>query len=200
MNPLNNKQKRELALDLAILTYWQVAMKFGIDKYYKSKRSAIAFVRKTYLDVKSRPNTFKVPQETLDNVQKALDSRNRKLLGGEIMIRPDQTPEKPKEEFQEFDNKELVALARKGSWILLNRKLQMVAKSPKQLKNTTLAALANVAGITFDKDKIAKGEATERILLLAKIDDGMTKEEKLSLILTQRERINTQKPEVSNGT
>ena len=195
MKPLSNKQKKEVVYDLETLTYWQVAMKSGIDKYYKRKNSAIDFIRKVYLDVKSRPQSFDISQETLDKVQKALDNRNLRLQRGEIMIKSNQTPEVPKEDLNLLDTKELVARAKKGSWVLLNKKLDMIDKSPKALKLVQIGSLAQVAGIVFDKGQIAQGEATEHVLLRAKIDDSLTNEQKLELILSQREKIITQKPD-----
>ena len=195
MKPLSNKQKKEVVYDLEKLTYWQVAMKSGIDKYYKRKNSAIDFIRKVYLDVKSRPQSFGISQEKLEAVQKALDSRNLRLQRGEIMIKPNQTPEVPKDDLTTLDTKALVTRAKKSSWVLLNKKLDMIDKSPKALKMVQVGTLAQVAGIVFDKGQIAKGEATEHVLLRAKIDDSLTNEQKLELILSQREKIITQKPD-----
>lgn len=71
---------------------------------------------------------------------------------------------------------------------LLRLRMAGLLRNKKALAEVPLGTLAQVYGITFDKAQIAKGESTENIAVLAKnVDENMSAEDAINLILAQRE-------------
>lgn len=151
-------------------------MEFGIDKYHKSSNAIRAQVNKVYREVKETPEKYAISPEVLKMVEDGMASRT--------MGRP-----KALEAIQveKVSEKELVVGAGRKAWLLLNRKLDVLAKDKKAFNEESLMNIAKMAGITFDKSQIVKGEATEHISLKAQIDQNITPEQALEQLLRFRE-------------
>lgn len=170
-------QKRSIFKALASKSQFQVGLDFGINKEYESNTSVVNVVNKIYHEVKENPERFTVTPDVVELVEKGMDSRK----GTRSAIR------RVELENPEFDERSLVVGAGKKAWILINQKLDYLAKNKKAFRNESIMNLAKVAGIVFDKSQIVKGEATEHIALKAKIDQNITPEEALGLIMKFRE-------------
>lgn len=183
MKLLTDDQKRYMVKDLLQLSKWQVALKYGLDKHYAKKFAAIGFVNRVLQEVKSNPEKFTLSKETIELIEHAMEQRKGNVIQGSA------APLEPKIPLEEKEIKELVETGSKKAWIALNRKLDMVLSSKKRIKESTLKELAFVAGVAFDKRQIVKGEATEHILLKAKVSEDLSPTQKLQLILEMRESV-----------
>jgi len=177
---LSDIQKRALFKALATKTQYEAGVEFGLDKHYKSNTSVINAVRRIYQDVSESPETYAVSPDVVELVQRAMEerkSRPRAIQGAKMRSG----------ELDTLDTKNLVLSSGKKAWILLDEKLNYLMKHPKAFKGESLMSIAKVAGISFDKGQIAKGEATEHILLKAQIREDMSAKEALEEIMKMRE-------------
>ena len=79
---------------------------------------------------------------------------------------------------------------RDKAWSLIDKKLDMLAKSPKKLREIQFGQLGTLGGIAFDKVQILRGEATSHIALKAKVEQNLTPEQLMQVVLKQREEVN----------
>lgn len=169
-------QKRDIFKSLASESQFFVAKKFEFDKHYKSNGGMVNAVNKIYREVKEHPEQFGISQDILTLVETSMEARrNTKNEVREPLIIP------------EVDTKDLVVGAQKKAWILLNKKLDYLFKNKRALKSESLMSIAKMAGISFDKAQIVKGEATEHIMLKARIDQNITPEQAIEQLLQFRE-------------
>lgn len=169
--------------DLLKLSRRQVALKYGLDRYYKNEDSMISLIARISNEIRENPSKFGISEELVKDIEKAKEERNGVVnrKGGGLQEIPDVV-------HPDLANvKDLAEMNSRKSAILLNRKLDMLLKKKKELKNVSITALAQVYGITFDKRQIAKGEATEHIALRAKVDVNVSTEEKLRILLGFRD-------------
>lgn len=186
MATITNKQKAEVFKDLVKVSAYQAGVRAGIDRYYKNKWSLIAFIRRVEKEVRDNPKKFGISDDTISMVDSALVERKTKKISviGQEMF------ESPKVGMADYDIKDLVERGSKKSLLLLHAKMDMIGDSKKQLRETSISALAQLVGIMFDKRQISKGEATEHINMRAKIDiDEKSPEEALQVLLNMREQM-----------
>lgn len=169
-------QKRSIFKDLAAKSQFLVGKDYKFDQYYKSDSGITNAVNKVYREVKENPEAFAITQDVLELVEKAMETRrtNKPAVRntfGDVKV----------------DQKQLIVGANNKAWILLNRKLDYLAKNKQAFRNESIMSIAKVAGIVFDKTQISKGEATEHIMLKAKIDQNITPEQALTSLLQFRD-------------
>ena len=63
----------------------------------------------------------------------------------------------------------------------------MLNKSRKALNQQSLPALTTAFAILFDKSQIIKGEATEHVAVMGKIDSDIKPEQAIDMVLKMRE-------------
>lgn len=171
-------QKRAIFKALGSKSQLEVGKEFGFDKYFKNENTIRMKVNQVYREVRDEPGTFSIDQEVLEMVEKAMTQRKTVRTTkekAELLV-----PEKVNE-------KDLVVGAHRKAWILLNKKLDHLAISPRAFAEESIMNLAKIAGIAFDKSQIVKGEATENISLRAQIDKNITPEEAVAQLMRFRE-------------
>lgn len=174
---LTELQKRSIFKALASKSQFLVGKDFDFNKYYESRSAIVNQVNKIYQEVKEAPEKFAISQEVLDLVEKAMQDRRSKNHPTQLVtIDPGKVSER-----------ELVVGAKQKVWVLLNQKLDYLAKNKQAFRNESIMSIAKVAGIVFDKAQITNGEATEHISLKAKINENITPGEALEALLKVRE-------------
>ena len=187
---LGKAKEAEVFKMLAYKTAAEVGLEFNFDKVYTNKNSLTTAVGSIKAKVKNNPDDYRefgITDEVLDIVRKAAEERNI-------------SPGKRREVYQKLDlemelSPRISAIAGK-SFALIDRKLDMVSKSKKLLNNTSFKDLGIIAGIAFDKGRIMRGEATEHIAVMAKIEKNMSPEDALKMVAEMRE-LNSQKNDIS---
>lgn len=179
----NFTKEEEVEVFKALATYsiTEVAYKFKLDRFYSTPNSLRNAVTAIKNKIKANPANWGVPQTTVDIVENAMRAR---------MV---DTPGKTSLAIKNKEKKEIgnvIQDVRDRAWGLIDRKLNLIGKSRKALKEVTLQQLGTIAGIAFDKAQIIRGEATEHIAIKAKIDKDLTPEQLLTTVLQQREQIN----------
>lgn len=180
------EQKGNLFRALASKTLYDAGVELGVDKYFKDVKQVKGFVYRTYQQVLVEPEEYFIHPDTVELVKKGMASRAGGITSQYTSDSSLSLREK-NEELMNMDLKDIILSNRKKAAILLSGKLDIMSKSKKILKDTSITALATAFGIMFDKGQIAKGEATEHIALKAKINKNMSSEEAISAILKMRE-------------
>lgn len=181
---LTPEKKHALFKLMADHTLYETGVALGMDKHYKNTSSLKQAVRKHYVEVRENPAEFGITQETVDLITKIVSSRQTTTFKGA----DNRTIAERKAELANKDITELVLTGRTKAMSLVHRKLDMIDKSTKELKSTSLQALTTAAAILFDKGQIVQGQATENIAVLSKVADDMTPDEALDMILKTRQR------------
>lgn len=181
---LSDVQKRSIFKALANKSQFHVGLEFGLDKHYATNIQVTNAVNKVYRQVKEAPEKYALDAEILEIVEKGMKDRQKM---GTLQVSPQeaslaaQAPDK-------LSEKDLVLGARRKGWVLLHRKLDQLGRNKKALAAESIMNIAKVAGITFDKGQIVTGEATEHVLMKAKIDGNISSEEALAQLARLRER------------
>lgn len=180
---LTKEQEVEIFKALATYPITKVGYKFELDKRYTNINTMRNFVITIKNKIAANPSAWNVSQETVDMVKKAMDERRVDHSNGtDVLIAEREALKK--------ENSNIIQNVRDNAWELINRKINMIGKSRKMLRETTLQQLGTIAGIAFDKVQIMKGEATENIAVRAKIDKNLNPDDLLKLVLKQREDVN----------
>lgn len=174
---LKSEQKTEIFKMLAYKPSYEVGLEFGLDKFYKNKRAVMNKVYQAYMQVKEKPEEYGIELSTVDLVLKAMGARA--IEGRNTAI---ETP-------KDVDIQTTVLKIRDKSFGLIDKKLDRVSKSRKQLDATSFKDLGVIAGISFDKGQILRGEATENIAIQAKIDKNISPDDALDMMMKIREEI-----------
>jgi len=165
---------------------YEVGVEFGFDKHYKDSVAVKNAVYRVLQKVKARPEEYGVSQDTLDAVLKIV--KNRRVTTVEPV-----TLREKKDALEAVGLKELVLEANNKAMKLVHLKLDDLSSSKKKLENINLVQLTTAFGTIFDKAQLIKGEATENVAVLAKIDKSMTPEDALKAVLQMREFNNADK-------
>jgi len=173
---LKDTQKRAIFKSLANKGQFKTGVEFGLDKYYKGNIGVISRVNKIYREVKENPDKFAVSQELVDVVEKGMSERRSKNHSMTMVKDPG-----------DIDERSLVIGVKNKAWMLLDQKLNYLTRNKRAFRNESIQKLAWIAGLTFDKSQIVKGEATEHIALKAKIDSNITSEDATTQLLKFRE-------------
>lgn len=183
---LTKQQKRDFFLSLLTDNFTEAGMKVGLGVIYNTQNSVRTNSYKLYKSLK--PHELDLSEDVVKGVQMAIEKRkisnkvtSNEGIGGEIL-----NPE---------DSKALVIGGRNKALMLLHKKLDQISKSKKAIDDLSLSQLATTVGILFDKAQIMKGEATENIAVMAKIDQNMTPEQSLDMLLRMREKLSEDKHE-----
>lgn len=176
---LTEIQKGSIAKALIDKTLYEVGLDFGFDKHYKDTKAVKSAVYRVYQQVKVEPERYFLTPEVMDMITDVVSKR---------VVAPQQGSLREKNEaLDNKDIRELVLTGRDKAMRILNTKMDMISRSKKKLDAVSITALAQTAGILFDKGQIIQGEATENVAVLAKIDKDMKPEDALSMVLKMRE-------------
>lgn len=167
----------EIFKALAQKSTYQVGLDFGFDKVYKDSRAVRNAVTSIFNKVKNNQSEYGISNEVLEVVQNGMALRKQSVVGSPTSLR----------EKQEVDIKDLVTNIRDKAFVLIDKKLDRISNNKKKLDEVSFKELGTIAGISFDKTQILKGEATEHIAVLAKVDTNISADEALKLALQSRE-------------
>ena len=180
------EEKKKMFLDLATYSYRDLVSKYDLLKRYNDTQSAVAALIQIKRAVVTAPANYNITPEEVALVQKSLDARS-KAQPLSVLVEPQEIP--PVQELEAMEVKDLVARGTKKGFVLLNKKIDQLLKSKRYIARTPLNVIAMTVGVLFDKNQISKGEATEHILMKAKVGQDMTPEQKMDWILKLREKI-----------
>jgi hypothetical protein len=177
------ERKHSIFKALATKPLYEVGIDFGLDKYYADRNAIRQAVNRIYNEVLVNHEDFGISDEVVTMVKDAMASRksipNRKPVAPEF------------EKLSPIDPNDITGLLKQGrdkAAVLLHKKMDILAKSPKKLEKESIVNLAKVLGIMFDKSQIIQGEATEHIAVLAKVDDKLTPEQQMEMLVKMREK------------
>lgn len=180
-------EKKGLLVKLLIeKNLYQAGLDFELDKFFATTVAVRNAVYRYYNEVSKDPERYGLTREKLDEVAKALASRTIHAANNRqssmVSLREKHEAEANK------DMKDLVLEGSKKALQILTRKMERIGRSNASIDDTNLATLASTFGILFDKAQIVKGQATENVAILAKIDTSkLSPEEALSTVLKMRE-------------
>lgn len=169
----------EIFQALASKSTYQVGIDFGFDKVYKDARAVRNAVNSIYNKVKNNSVEYGISNDIVEIVLKGMSERK-------LAVHPGNRPLAEKSEVNK-DIKEVVTGIRDKTFGLIDKKLDRVSNSKKKLDALSFKDLGIIAGIAFDKTQILKGEATENIAVMAKIDSNITPQQALDMALSGRE-------------
>lgn len=176
---ITDEQKAGMFRLLATKTFYDVGVEFGFDKHYKTPTAVKGAVYRAYQEVKASPEKFSVHPDTASLVVAAVSNRS-------IAIPTKKTIAEQNEDTRGIE--ELLLSNRDLANRLVHKKLVALDASKKALRNESVVSLGKIFGILFDKSQIIRGQATEHVSHLSKIDvSGLTPEATINLVLAMRE-------------
>jgi len=187
------EKQAEIFKKLAYGSAYQVGLEYGFDKVYSSPKSVRNAVSAVKTKVKNNPakyEKFGITTEVLDLVAEASAKRN--VAGPNAQSRS-----LAEQRLDSQDIKALMGGIRDKTFNIIDRKLDMVGKSRKKIDSISFKELGVIGGIAFDKSQILKGEATENIAVMAKIDKNISADDALALVGKMRE-VNSEANDVRN--
>ena len=174
-------KEAEMYKKLATMSAAEVGYEYKFDTVYPNRdkiRTAVSNIKTKVQNNLEDYKEFGVTPEVVDLVKVASESRS-------IM------PVDRRQAMQKLEiDSDIVAVVVKGRdtvFNLMNKKLDIIAKSKKELKKISLKELGVAGGILFDKAQILRGEATENIAVMAKIDKNMSPDDALQAVSKIRE-------------
>lgn len=185
------EKEAEIYKRLAIKSAAEVGLEFKFDNVYPTKNQIRTAVNNIKTKVQNNIENYKefgVTNEVVDLVKVASASRN---------VAPRDRREAMKQLDIDGDIVTVVTKGRDTVFNLMNRKLDIIAKSKKELAKISLKELGIAGGILFDKAQILRGEATEHVAVMAKIDKNMSSDDALQAVSKIREN-NSIKNDIRN--
>ena len=180
---LTDAKKGQVVRALIDKNMYEVGLEFELDKYYKDSRAVKNAVYRTYQAAVKDPARYGLTIEEAANVQDKMQNR----LPVNIREAQPTTLREKLDDDKNKDFKELAIEGRNKAYQILLRKLDMVGRNKRNLSEVNLSTLATTFGILFDKVQITKGEATENVAIMGKVDTNMSAEEALGMVLKMRE-------------
>lgn len=183
---LTKQKKRDFYLSLLTMNFTEAGIAAGFGAMYNTNNSIRTNAFKLYKSLD--PKELELSDDVIEGVRMAIEKRkiSNKVTQHEGIEGAILDPE---------DSKALVLGGRNKALMLLHKKMDMISKSKKAMEDLSLSQLATTVGILFDKAQIMKGEATENIAVMAKIDQNMTPEQSLDMLLKMREKLSEDKHE-----
>jgi hypothetical protein len=171
----------EIFKALATQSTLKVGLMFGFDKVYKDTRAIRNAVNGIFNKVKNNCEEYGINQEVVDLVQEGMTQRKLAIQSNTPVTLAEANDEK-------FDIKNVVSGIRDKTFHLIDKKLNRLANSTKKLDAVSFKDLGIIAGISFDKSQILRGEATETITVISQLDKNLPPSEIISLALQAREQ------------
>lgn len=177
---LTKEQQAEMFKSLAHKTYKQVGYDFGIHLMYPNNDVKVtSFVHQICDKIKKAPEIWGLSQDTVEVIQEALDSRsikNNPAIRSELALQEESFRDK-------LDNmRDTVAE-------IIQRKLKKY-NTVKGADNVQLRDLKDMLGMVIDKSRLLRGESTENIIKLSKIDtETLNPEDALKIVMRARDAL-----------
>jgi hypothetical protein len=160
-------------------TYMAACLEMKMDRWY-SKNSLIPTAQKMVNMVRQDPEKYKVHPDSIVRIEHAIRERDVNRKTRETALEKNLATEN-----QNFKN--ILEDTRAGLLDILSRKVKRIGRSNKKIDEMNLGTLATTLAIIIDKTQLIRGEATENVAVLAKIDQNISPEAALDMILRMRE-------------
>jgi hypothetical protein len=188
---IGTTKKIEFYKSLVTKNYFEAAKEIGMDKHYQPiTLRSIGYQLYKSID----PKELGISEDIVKMVQEAIAQRK---MSKTVKVKEDTTDIlfTPSEMINPEDNKQVVIHGRNKAAMLLHKKMDRINSNKKLLDAVSLTQLATTFAIMFDKAQIINGQATENIAVMAKIDDNLSPEQALDMVLQMREREVAEKSE-----
>ena len=181
---LTDEQRKEFYKSLVTHSFAEAVIQLGLDAHYA--KSSWRSVGKRIFD-EIDPSELGLDKDVVEMVTAAIS--DRKVRGVRIVEEKTGLEEAftPTELLDPKDNKGVVIAGRNKAAMLLHRKMDHLNKDKKALEAVSLTQITTTFGIMFDKAQIIQGQATENIAVMGKIDNTLSPEASLDMILKMRE-------------
>lgn len=155
----------------------KVADDAGLYDIYPNKRAANAAVYNIATKIKKNPDAYNMDVDTVSLVIDSMSSRSLapKLIKSELTLQSEVFRDKLD------DIRDMAA-------DILQRKLAKIKKDKNG--DASFRDLKELLSMAIDKGRLLKGESTEQVLHMSKIDvDGMSSKDALAMVLKAREAL-----------
>lgn len=174
---LNKEQESKMFKEIAHKSYLDVGKDFGFHLYYKTDQKVRSAVMNIVRKVSRAPEIYGISQDVVEVVQEAAASRsikNNPRIKAQINI-----------ENETFRDRLDTMRDKVAEMIMM--KLQKY-DTKKTIDGITIRDLKDLLAVAVDKSRLMRGESTENIAKLAKIDtDGLTPQQALDIVMRARD-------------
>lgn len=177
---LTKEKETEIFKALAHKSYAEVGKDFGLHLIYPNDKNKVTSViygiaRK----VRRSPDLWGISEDAMEVIQEAINKRSVKInpaLKSDIAL-------------QEESFRDKLDTMRDTVASLISRKLKLYDTS-KGIKEVQLRDLKDLLSMAIDKSRLLRGESTENIIKMSKIDvDNLSPEEAMRVVLKARELV-----------
>ncbi len=177
---LTREQEAQMFKSLAHKTYKEVGYDFGVHLMYPDNNASVTqFVYSIVNKIRRAPELWGLSEDTIEVIQEAIDARSvakNPRIKGEIALQEESFRDK-------LDNmRDTVAE-------IIQRKLKKY-NTNKGHEDVHLRDLKDLLSMAIDKGRLLRGESTENLIKLSRIDtDDMTPEEALKIVMKSRDAL-----------
>lgn len=175
-------KEAEIFKALATASTLKVGIAYGFDKVYKDTRAIRNAINAISTKVRNNAEAYGLSQDVVDLVLAAMQERKV------VTIRGSESSSLQEKIELKSDIKDVVTNIRDKTFSLIDKKLDRLKNSTKKLDAVSFKDLGIIAGISFDKSQILRGEATETITVISQIDKNLSPNEIINLALSSREQ------------
>lgn len=174
---LTREQEANMFKALAFKSYKTIGHEFGLHYYYKTDAQVRTAVMGIARKVRKAPELYGISEDAVDVIDEAAASRSiRKnpAIRSAVAI-------------QQESFKDRLDTMRDQVADMIMMKLDKY-NSKKGIDNVTLKDLKDLLGLSIDKSRLLRGESTETIVKLSKMDtDNMTPQQALEVVMKARD-------------
>lgn len=176
------KEKEALMFkELVHKSYKDVGYDYGVNLFFPGNDSKITqYVQAIAKRIKKVPELWGISEDVVTLVQEALDSRSiRNNPKNRLAVA-----------LGEESFRDKLDTMRDQTAELLRKKLEVYGKNKKSLEGVSVRDLKDLLAMAIDKSRLLKGESTENLVKLSKLDvDSLTAEDAMKVIQKARENL-----------
>lgn len=177
---LTKIQEADMFKALAHKSYKQVGHDFGLHFYYKTDPQVRTAVMNIARKIRKAPELWGISPDAVEVIDEAAASRSIKKnprIKSDIAIMAESFRDK-------------LDTMRDQVADMIMQKLEIYGKNKKSLDGVSIRDLKDLLAVAIDKSRLMRGESTDNITKLAKLDvDDMSPEEALKVIMKAREAL-----------
>lgn len=175
---LTKEQEALLFKSLAHKTYKEVGYEYGVQFMYPNNDIAVtAFVHRLADKIRKAPELWGISEDAMEVIEEAIASRS---ISRNPNLKSDLA-------LQEESFRDKLDTMRDTVAEIITRKLKKY-NTVKGAENVQLRDLKDLLAMAIDKGRLLRGESTENLVKLSKLDtDNMSPEDAMKVILKARE-------------
>lgn len=177
---LTKEKEVELFKALAHKPFKEVGKDLGLHLFFKEDHKMVNFIFNICRRIRKAPDLYGLSQDTVEVVQEAMDKRSIRKnpkIRGEVAL-------------QNESFKDKLDLMRDRTAEMIMKKLDSYDKSVKSLEGISIRDLKDLLSVAIDKGRLLRGESTENITKLAKMDvDELSPQEAMKVVMKAREAL-----------